>query len=99
MATPCALVLLSASRRGRGSWSVPRGAQVAFPQDGFDDPAQAAHRAAAPVPPDRGMFGTVERRYPAFVETAVSSQVRNQGLALIDEDERIGDFALGNGEK
>jgi hypothetical protein len=76
---PCAVLSVSASRRDRASWSVPRGSQVAFAQDGLDHPAQAAHRATAPVASDRGMFGAVERRHPAFVETAFSGKVRNHG--------------------
>src|SRR5258708_5439308 len=79
MAKPCGVVLVSASRRDRASWSVPRCAQVAFAQDGFDDPAQASYRAAAPVPRDRGMFGTVERRHPDRIKAALSGEVGDDG--------------------
>src|SRR5258708_34355645 len=61
------------------TWSVPRGAHVALSQDGLDDTAQAAHRAAAPVARDSGMPGTIERWHPALVQTAFLGEVRNHG--------------------
>src|SRR5258708_36567251 len=61
------------------TWSVPRGAHVALSQDGLDDTAQAAHRAAAPVARDSGMLGTIERWHPALVQTAFLGEVRNHG--------------------
>src|SRR5258708_7088966 len=61
------------------TWSVPRGAHVALSQDGLDDTAQAAHRAAAPVARDSGMLGAIERRHPALVKTAFPGEVRNHG--------------------
>src|SRR5258708_17893056 len=63
----------------RETWSVPRGAHVALSQDGLDDTAQAAHRAAAPVARDSGMLGTIERWHPALVQTAFLGEVRNHG--------------------
>lgn len=48
---------------------------IPLAQDGLDEAAQTADRAAAPVGGDGGVLGTVEGRDPARIETALAGEV------------------------
>ena len=71
------------ARCGAGfSWgsrliSVPRGAEIAFAQDGLDNAAQPPHRAALPQLGNRGVFVFVERPNPALIEPALFDEIHH----------------------